>query len=169
MNYLVIVLRLVHIIAGVFWVGSSLILYFFVTPAVAATGEAGQKLMAYLITKANMSMRISAAAFLTMLAGIWLYIIDAGGPGSAWSSSGPGLGFGLGGLFALIGLVFGMMVGANNKRLGVLARDAQGKPSEQQMAQIKTIQKRSSVVGPISTVALILALICMAAARYWIF
>ena len=43
MEYLKIVLRLNHILSGVFWVGSSIILGFFITPTVAATAEAGQK------------------------------------------------------------------------------------------------------------------------------
>ena len=35
MEYLKIVLRLNHILSGVFWVGSSIILGFFITPTVA--------------------------------------------------------------------------------------------------------------------------------------
>ena len=169
MNYLVVALRLAHIVFGVFWVGSSLLVNLFVAPAIAATGEAGQKFMGHLVTKSKISMRISIAAILTVLAGSWLYIIDSGGPGSAWSSSGPGWGFGLGGLFAIIGLGFGIMVGVFNQRLGTLASEMQGKPSQEQLDHINVLRQRLSVVGPISTIALILALICMATARYWVF
>ena len=169
MNYLVVALRLIHISAGVFWVGSSLMVNFFVTPAVAATGEAGQKFMGHLATKSKISMRISIAAILTVIAGSWLYIIDSGGPGSAWSTSGPGWGFGLGGLFAILGLGFGIMVGVFNQRLGTLASEMQGNPSNEQLGQINVLRQRLSVVGPISNIALILALICMATARYWVF
>ena len=169
MNYLVVVLRLVHILSGVFWVGGSIFLNFFVSPTVAATGDSGQQFMKHLVTKTNISVRISVAAVLTVLAGSWLYLIDSGGLDSAWSRSGPGLGFGLGGLFAIIGLVFGIMVGVATGKLGSLAASIKGKPTQEQMNQIKAIQGRLAVIGPISTTALILTLICMATARYWVF
>jgi uncharacterized membrane protein len=169
MNYLVFVLRLIHILAGVFWVGSSMVFVFFLTPAVAATGEAGQKLMVHLINKARLSTRIAISAVLTVLAGGWLYLIDSQGLTSAWRSSGPGIGFGIGGLFALIGLVFGLMVGINSNRLGKLSAEIQGKPTEAQLAGIQAAQKQLKYAGPISSAALIIALICMATARYWVF
>lgn len=169
MNYLVIVLRLVHILAGAFWVGSSIFLFFFVRPTLAATADAGQKFMAHLVTKANITTRITIAAFLTVLAGGWLYWIDSAGLTSAWRNSGPGIGFGVGSLFALVGLVFGSMVGVNTAKLGTLASQIQGKPSPEQMGQIQAAQKQLAYVSPISTIALILALASMATARYWLF
>src|SRR5262245_1490916 len=117
MDYLKIVLRLIHILAGVFWVGSSLVFAFFIGPAMAANAEAGQKIIAHLVTKAKISARITAAAILTVLAGIWLYAIDSDGFTSAWQRSGPGVGFGIGALFAIIGLAFGIMVGRSNHTL----------------------------------------------------
>ncbi len=169
MNYLVLVLRLVHIVGGVFWVGSSILFGFFISPAIAVTGEAGQKFMAHLVTKAGISTRITVAAILTVLAGGWLYWIDSAGLTSAWQNSGPGIGFGIGGLFALVGLGFGLVVGANNAKMGRLASQIQGQPSAEQMTQIQGAQRQLAVAGPVSTIALILALICMATARYWLF
>jgi uncharacterized membrane protein len=169
MNYLVIVLRLLHIISGVFWVGSSLMVYLIISPTVAATAETGQKFMAHLITKARLSTRIAISAILTVLAGGWLYLIDSQGLTSSWRSSGPGLGFGIGGLFAIIGLIFGLMIGKNSNILGNLAAEIQGKPTPEQLSKIQAAQKQLSYAGPISTIALILALICMATARYWVF
>ena len=169
MNYLVIVLRLIHILSGVFWVGSSIIFGFFIGPAVQATGEAGQKFMAQLVTKARITQRIVISAVLTVLAGGWLYWIDSDGLTSAWKNSGPGVGFGIGALFALIGLVFGIMIGVNTEALVKVGSQVQGKPTPEQMNKIQTAQKRLGIVGPITTIALILALACMATARYWRF
>ncbi len=167
MNILVIVLRLIHILSGVFWVGSALVNAFFLAPAVAATGEAGQKMMGFMITKAHFSVRITAAAILTVLAGLALYWHDSGGLTSGWTTSAAGLGFGLGGLFALIGLGTGMMVGKYVTRLGTIASAAQGKPTQAQMLEMQALQKQLGVMSRISTAALIVALICMATARYW--
>jgi len=169
MNYTVLVLRLIHILSGVFWVGGSIMLGLFISPTVAATADAGQKFMAHLVTKARITMRITLAAILTVLAGGALYWIDSDGLTSAWQHSGPGIGFGIGGLLALVGIVFGMMVGKNVSALGTLASQMQGKPTDEQMKTIQAAQKQLGYAGPISTIALILALVCMATARYWLF
>ncbi|HUI89000.1 MAG TPA: hypothetical protein VLX61_09770 [Anaerolineales bacterium] len=167
MNYLVIVLRLIHILSGVFWVGGSLILAIFVSPAVTATAEAGQKFMAHVVTKSKITMRITVAALLTVLAGGWLYWIDSGGLTSGWTTSPAGWGFSLGGILGIVGLIFGTLVGKNTSALGKTASEVEGKPTPEQQSQIETAQQQLKVVGPISTMALILALICMATARYW--
>lgn len=167
MNILIIVLRLVHIVSGVFWVGSAMMSAFFIAPAVAATGAAGQQMMGHMITKGRMSVRITIAAVVTVLAGASLYWIDSRGLTSPWTSSGPGWGFGIGALLALVGLGLGMQVGVNAKKLGTVAAAAQGKPSPDQLAEMQAAQKRMSFYSNISTAALILALVCMATARYW--
>ncbi len=168
MNVFIIGLRLVHILGGVFWVGSAMMNAFFLTPAVAATGQAGQQMMGHMITKGKMSVRLTVAAVLTVLAGAILYWIDSGGLTSSWTSSATGLGFGIGGLFALVGLVTGAMVGMNASKMGHIAASAQGKPSAEQLAQMQTAQKRMALASKISTIALIIALVCMATARYWV-
>jgi uncharacterized membrane protein len=167
MKILVLTLRLVHILSGVFWVGSSVFLGFFVTPTVAAISEAGQKFMAHLVTRARITGAITISAILTVLAGSWLYWIDSNGFTSKWTSAGPGWGFGIGGLLGFIGLAFGFLVGKNVGILGNLAAQIQGPPNPEQLGKIQAAQKQLKVVAPISTFALILALICMATARYW--
>ena len=114
-------------------------------------------------------MRITEAAIATVLAGGALYWIDSQGLTSPWQSSGPGVGFGLGGLFALVGLAFGMVVGKNTSLLGNIAAQVQGKPSPEQMTRIQAAQRQLAYAGPINSIALILALICMATGRYWLF
>ncbi len=129
MNYLVIVLRLIHIIAGVFWVGSTHINHFFISPTVSATAEAGQEFMAHLVVNAHLSTRIAISAIVTVLAGGWLYEIDSKALTSARRNSGPGLGFGIGGLFAIIGLIFGLIKGKYSRMLENLAVEIRGKPT----------------------------------------
>ena len=169
MNYLILALRLIHIIGGVFWVGSSVMFKFYISPTIAATADSGQKFIAHLVTKTRLTSAITGSAVLTVLAGAALYWIDSQGLTSLWKSSGPGLGFGLGALFALVGLVFGMMVGRNVGILGRLASQVQGKPTNEQMSRIQSAQKQLGYAAPVSTLFLILALGCMATARYWLF
>ena len=169
MNWLVIVLRIVHILAGVFWVGSAAFNSLFLGPAVGATAEAGQKVMAHLVTRARLAARISAAAGLTVLAGGALYWIDSQGLTSLWTQSGPGTGFGLGALFALVGLVFGIIVGRDMSALVTTASQISGKPTPQQLGKIQAAQQQLAYAGPANTIALVVALLCMATARYWVF
>jgi uncharacterized membrane protein len=166
MNVLVIVLRLIHILSGVLWVGGSMMSAFFLSPAVAATGDAGQKMMGYMVSKGRMSVRLTVAAILTVLAGLTLFWIDSDGLTSAWTTSATGWGFGLGGLLGIIGLGTGMLVGINVSKLGSIAAAAQGKPTNEQMSQMQAAQKRMALASKFSTTALVLALVCMATARY---
>ena len=41
MIYLIWLLRIIHIVGGVLWVGGTLIMTFFIGPAVSATADAG--------------------------------------------------------------------------------------------------------------------------------
>ena len=169
MDYLKITLRLIHVVAGAFWFGSAMMMGFFISPTVAATAEAGQRFMGYLIGKARLHVKISIAAILTTLAGLWLYWIDSNGFTSAWTKAGPGLVFGIGGVFGLIGLIFGLLIGKNISALVKIGSQVQGKPTPEQMSQIQAAQKQLGFVGPVSSFSLIIAVVCMAIARYLVF
>ncbi len=167
MNVLLIILRLIHILSGVFWVGGAVIAYFFLFPAVAATGAAGQQTMGHIVNKGRLTARLTIASMLTVLAGAALYWIDSHGFTSPWTVSAPGLGFALGAIFALVGLGYGLVVGRSFQALSRMAAASQGKPSPEQLSQMQAIQKRIAMASQINTFALILALVCMATARYW--
>jgi uncharacterized membrane protein len=168
-NTLVMVLRLLHILSGVFWAGSAILFGFVISPAISATAEAGQKVLAHLVTKARISATIAYSAILTVLAGGGLYWIDSQGFTSPWQRSGPGVGFGIGGLAALVALVFGLLVGKNTNILGRVAAEIHGKPSPEQLTRIRAAAKQLGYAGPISSTAVLIALVCMATARYWAF
>ena len=167
MHILTIVLRFLHVVGGAFWFGSSIMMGFFVAPTVAAIGEAGPKFMVHLVMKAKVHTAIAISAGLTALAGIGLYWIDSDGFTSAWTRSGPGVVFGIGAFFGLIGFIFGNILGANIKKVATISSQIQGKPTADQMSQIQAAQKTMGTAGPVSSIALILSLICMAVARYW--
>ena len=109
MHIFTIILRFLHVFGGAFWFGSAIFMGFFISPAVAATAEAGQRFMGHLVLKARVHTIIAAVAGTTILAGALLYWIDSDGFSSAWTRSGPGVVFGIGGFFGLIGFIFGMM------------------------------------------------------------
>jgi uncharacterized membrane protein len=169
MTYLIWLLRIVHIVGGIFWVGGTLTMAFFIAPTVGATAEAGQKFIGHLISNLKFSNRMSAAAGLTILAGFILYWIDSNGFTSDWMSSGAGRGFGIGAAFALIGFVFGLLVGRTNKAMAQLGAQFQGKPSASQATEMQSLRKRQASLANLSAAMLIIAAVFMAIARYFTF
>lgn len=166
MNYWLIFLRLVHIFAGVFWVGAALAMNFFVNPAVRATAETGQKFMGYLLTQSRFTAAMIVAGFATVMAGATLYWIDSDGFTSAWMMAGPGIGFGVGATFAVVGLIYGIMIPRAGAAMGRLAAQFKGAPTPDQQAQMATLSKRMATVSNVNIVCLIIATVLMATARY---
>lgn len=166
MDILVLILRLLHIIGGVFWVGGAVAMNFFVAPTMRATGDAGKQFAGHLMGRTQFSQFLMYSGIASIVAGVILYGIDSNWFTSAWQSSGPGIGFGLGALFALIGMVTGIMNGSNNRKMGSLGAQIQGKPTPEQAARLAAIQKQQAWVVPVNTYSLLLALALMAVARY---
>lgn len=162
MIYLIWLLRIIHIVGGVFWVGGTLIMTFFVGPTIGVTGESGQKFVAHLMNNLKFSNWMATASGLTILAGFILFFRG----GAALMESPFGIGLGIGAIFALIGFVFGMMIGRTIKAMAQLGAQMQGKPSPDQLAQMQALQKRQMTVSMISTISVILATVFMAIARY---
>ena len=166
MTYFIWLLRIIHIVAGVFWVGGTLVMTYFVAPTIGATGESGQKFMGHLMNNLKFSNRMSMAAGLTVLAGFILYWIDSQGFTSAWMSSGAGRGFGIGAGFAVIGFIFGILVGRTSKTMVQLGAQMQGRASPEQMSRMQALGKRQATYSAIAAATLVLATIFMAIARY---
>lgn len=165
MIYLIWLLRIIHIVGGVVWVGGTLIMTFFVGPTIGATGESGQKFVAHLMNNLKFSNRMSIAAGLTILAGLILFGLDARA-GEAWLRSSFAMGLGIGAAFAIIGFIFGIMVGRTTKAMAQLGALIQGKPSPEQLNQLQAIRQRQATFSMIAAIALILATTFMAIARY---
>ena len=138
---------------------------FFIGPTVGATAEAGQKFVVHLMNNLKFSSRMSAAAGLSILAGFILYGLDARA-GTAWLRSGMGIGLSIGAGFALIGFVFGILIGRTTNAMAQLGAQIQGKPTNEQMTQMQAIRKQQATYSNISAAALILAVVFMATARY---
>jgi uncharacterized membrane protein len=167
MNSYLLVLRLIHIITGIIWGGGALIMEFFISRSIAATGESGKEVAQYLMTRLRMHRFMTAMAVSTILAGTLLYWHDSDGFTSAWMTSGAGIGFGIGAVFGLIAFVSGATFGGNNAKLAQIGAQIQGKPTDEQLAQIQAIQKRIKTVSPIHIYSMILAMLFMATARYF--
>jgi len=169
MDYLKEALRLIHIVGGMYWFGAVMAMYFFITPSVAATGNAGGEFMKYLGGKSGLSKSILRAAMLSAFAGAWLYWIDSQGFQSDWMKSSSGSVFGLGGFFGALALTFGIIVNRTIAALGILGAQIQGAPTAEQMTQMQALQKRNGMMLKYTAYALIVSAVCMALARFFVF
>lgn len=167
MNILTIVLRIIHIFAGVFWVGSAWWFVFFLGPTVQALGPDGGKFMGYLVTKRRIGVVITIAAILTVLAGWTLFFMHYSIAGLSTSA---GLTFAIGGVIGLIALaVGGGVTGPTTTKMTKLGGEIQsaGKPpTTEQQAEMAALQKRLATAGLWTAILTSLALLMMATARY---
>ncbi len=70
-----IILRIIHIFSGVFWVGVSFFNIGFLQPTVQATGAEGQKVMQHLTQNTRFVAISYTAATLNLLSGLIMYWI----------------------------------------------------------------------------------------------
>ena len=166
-NYLIVILRLIHILTGMFWIGSIIFFSFFVMPTIRATAESGIKFLMHITAKKHLGTAIDISARLAAIAGGFLYWFDSDGLTSKWLYSGPGWGFAIGGIFGLVGLLFSTLAVKKIDLLVKMGSQSQEEPIQEQIDQFQSTQKQLSTFGVISSIALIIALICMATARYW--
>jgi uncharacterized membrane protein len=169
MDFVVLILRLTHIFAGIFWVGATLAMNFYFGPAVIATAEAGGQVMHHLMTRARFSTVMTVAGILTVLAGYSMYWLDSDGFSSAWTHSGPGIGFAVGGAAGLLGLIFRMLANRNMTALSRLAAESKGQPDNEKSQKLASLQRNQARLDTLNTWALIIAVVFMATARYLVF
>lgn len=169
MDPYMIVLRLLHIPSGVFWAGSSLALVWFIAPAVGAIGPDGGKVLQQLVLRTRWVAVVSIAAGLTVLSGLLMYWHDSSGLRLAWITRGMGPMLTLGGIAGLTAGYFGTQVGRTSQVLakrGERIGKAGGPPSPEDGAELGRLQARMQSLGSITSIALVIAILAMASARY---
>ncbi len=171
--YLLVLLRLIHIFAGVGWVGGAVIHTLFIEPSARATAPESGKFMQYLMGKRRLSAYMGVTSGLTVLAGGLLFWNSSGGFQWAWIRSGPGLMFTLGSVVGLAVWLWGtLLIAPRAGRLSALGQAigaAGGPPTPAQAAELHKLDKEISFIGRVDFVLLLVALFAMASARYWLF
>src|SRR5215510_9112272 len=84
MDTYMVVLRILHIVAGVFWVGAVLVTFLFLQPTAREIGPAAGPFMAHLAGKKKLVDWVLRAAGLTILAGALMYWRISGGLDPDW-------------------------------------------------------------------------------------
>lgn len=163
-------LRVVHILASVFWVGGVLTFLFYVMPTSRALGADGQRFMGELARQTKLSTHLTVAALAAVISGLALLWIVSGGLQAEWLATRTGTTLTAGAAAGLAAFLLGAL---NNgpaatalARLGQEIQAAGGAPSEAQRARLATLQRRLQVGGLAGITLLMFAASAMAAFRY---
>jgi uncharacterized membrane protein len=167
---LMAVLRIIHIVAGVFWVGSAIFLAGILLPTLQAVGPSAGPVMEHLVQVRRLPVRLMIAMALVILSGIALYWKDSAGFQSAWMHSGPGIVFGLGAVLGIASGVVGMAISSPaGRRLTALTAAVKargGPPIPEELAELQRLQTRMRGASRLVAGLLVLATAAMAVARY---
>ena len=170
MHLTILVLRLIHIIGGVLWVGAVVLLVLFIEPVSRILGPAGGRLMAEL-GKKRMHIYMMAMGGLAVLSGILLYGIDSAWFSSPWVKTPQSTALQLGGTIAIIAMVLGAAVSRPSvEKLGVLMpkKDAlpAGAERDALQAECDKLSHRLQSVTRWVAILLVITAALMAVARY---
>ena len=171
--YLLNVFRFIHVGAGILWAGAAISYLFFFEPSVDAIGAAGPQFMQNLMGRRKYPIFMMSTSLLTILSGVPLYWLISGGFKLNWITSGPGLGFTIGSLTALIAFfVGGLGIGPTSEKMAGLGRqiaESGNDPTPGQIRQMQVLEKKLNLAEQIDFIMLTVAMLTMATARYWLF
>lgn len=165
------VLRLLHIVGGVLWVGAIVLMAGFVIPAIRSSGPGGGNVMRDLVGNRKLPVYLSILSWGTILTGGALAWRDAGPMGFRWFEQGMGLMLGIGATLGLAGGLIGLFVNAPTaKRLGALGARIQSAgraPLPEELHDMQRMQDTLFGATKLTALLLVLATMAMATARYF--
>ncbi|MBM4409990.1 MAG: hypothetical protein FJ037_01450 [Chloroflexi bacterium] len=165
MNAELILLRVLHVLPGVLWVGGALLMAWVIEPALRADGPAVQGPAMRAVGK-KLSMVLTAAASVSILMGLALVVRTPGRDGADLFVTSWGWSIGLGTVAAVASAGIGSMAGGVLRRMDAVAAQISGAPTPAQAAEMARLQaglRRNSRIGSILGV---LAVVLMVSARY---
>jgi uncharacterized membrane protein len=168
-----IVFRILHIVGGVLWVGSTFLLTVFIGPSVAEVGPSAGPLMHKLIVERRATQVITTIAIVTVVAGgfVYLHNVDVYGSLGSFVESPFGLVLTIGAVLGVTAMFWGItQVGHRIEqmvRYADGAMPADGPPPPEVVAEL---DRRGAQLKTNSIVDLMLqlgAVVAMSTARYW--
>jgi len=156
-------LRLVHIVAGIFWVGSALFSALVLIPTARAAGPDGRRFVERLGRR--LAPMVGVAMLLTIVPGFTMY----GQLGRNWAASPMGRALGVGALATILAIFVFLGINAPAAaKMGKLrkALAAQGTPSGSDTPELEALASRMDRGTQITATLLLVAASAMAVARY---
>jgi uncharacterized membrane protein len=168
MNMTMLILRAIHILFGIFWVGTTFFFVLFFEPTIKAAGPAGGTVMGRLaLTRFPLQMAVSS--ILTVGIGVVMYLIDSHGFQVNWISTPPGIAMTIGSLAGIVAFLLGLIVQTpTSARMAALQKEIQGAggpPTPAQLDEMRVLQEKITNASRWGAVLMVIAVLGMAMAR----
>ncbi len=164
MNALFVSVRILHVLLAAAWLGTAVLLSFFLMPAVQQVGPDGGKVVMALVDR-KLDAFISSIAGLTVLTGLYLYWTITGGFDPAASATLRARVIGLGGVLGLAAAVIGGSIVARNmkKAVALVKQVGAADPAARSalMAQAAQCRQKAATGGRIVAFLVILTMLLM--------
>lgn len=169
MDGFMVVMRLIHIFAAVYWVGAGMFVVAMLLPAVRAQGTEGDRFFLGFLKHTRFELSMPVSALLTTLAGLALYDRVSDHFNSDWMQSDAGIVLSIGSLAGIAAFLHGgAAIGrTTGKYRAALAAVFEGQdPTQEQRDTLARVRAKVMRQAPTSVVLQLIALAGMAAARY---
>jgi uncharacterized membrane protein len=164
-----LVLRLVHVLGGIFWVGSGLFTSFFLMPALGRAGPAAGQVMAGLQERRLFTV-LPTVAVLTILSGLRLMWITSDGFSASYFASAFGRTYAAAGVASILAFVLSLLVArpaaTRAAALGQSLASAEESARVGIQAELATLRRRGARASAWAVALLVFAAVGMAIARY---
>jgi uncharacterized membrane protein len=166
---MLILLRLLHILGGVFWAGTLIFVALFLEPSVREAGPDGAKVMQALLRRKYLII-LPLVALITIVAGILLLQRVSGGFDPLFMRSRTGMALSIGGGVAILAFLIGVLVmrPAVMRLIKVMSQAGQseGAAKAALMAEADGLRRRMRLGGRWVAGLLTVTVLTMAVARY---
>ena len=163
-------LRMIHVLGGIFWVGSMIFTTFFLAPAIRSSPPVAGQVMAGL-QKRRLFLILPLVALLTIASGIRLLWIVSAGFSDSYLSTSMGRALSVGAAAAILAFLISIAVSRPGfVRVGKLAASLASATDEAGRqaisSEMQRIGKRVAIANAIVAVLLLSTALLMATARY---
>ena len=165
MNGALVVLRILHIVAGVSWVGTAVFMSVVMEPILRGAGPEVMKVIGPKLAP-RMTAFLHSVALTTIVVGFILIGRTTGRGYDQLFSNAWGWAIGIGMICAITGYAFGATSGMAMGKVLKISKGLQGPPSPEIAAQINALRNRNRNFLRIATVLVVIAVGAMASARY---
>lgn len=165
-----LLLRLVHVVGGILWVGAIVTLAWFVIPTQRLEGADGGRFVGRMMAERRFSTYLPVLALATLISGFVMYGQAMAGTQGQWASTRPAMIYGLGAVTAVLAFIIGIAMGvASEKKMAAIGRRLKAErrePTAAETALVDSLRARAGLGARIASVLLLVSAVTMAVARY---
>lgn len=165
-----LVLRLIHVVGGIVWVGGLVALAWFVVPTQRLEGADGGRFVSRMMVERHFTPFLITVALSTLLSGFALYGRAMIATAGQWGGSRPAIVYGFGAISAVTALIVGVsMGGVSEKKMAAIGQRLSAErrpPTTEETAQLEALAARAGRGARIASILLLVTAVAMSVARY---